>query len=566
MEKRTIQKPLSWHEIDWKLCFENVERIQEEIVKAVRFGKRKQVLELQRQLVVMFETRALAIRHIVSNQGSKTAGIDNIHWKNPKDYFNAIQELGNITKNPNQYKASSVKRIYIPKPGTNEQRPLGIPTLIDRALQKVYHFAIDPVVECQSDKNSYGFRKHRSTQDAITTLRSLLDKPTSPTMILETDIAKCFEKIDHKFLINNTPICDKHILSEWLSSGISVQGHIQDTEEGTPQGGVISPLLCNVALNGLEELTKTKFKAEKHSKTLGSRPKIHIIRYADDIVITGVNSELLEEVKKLLIEFLAERGLKLKEAKTRIVNIQEGFDFLGYNLKRKDQDHTKNKNNEKQTSVLVIQPTKKNIQKLKTKIKEIIDRRKPIEALIRDLNPILRGWSEYFRISYHSQMNFINIGNYVWTLMWRWARKRHPRRNAKYLFAKYTRPTKSSKWTWMGTLNKPLFNISEVTTYILRPLKQDINPYIIENKEYYEMRKAARALTKFRTAIYKKYEHKCIVCEQSLHNEEKIELHHINPVKKGGKYTMENIVPMHKICHQKITHNTVSKPQANFDN
>jgi RNA-directed DNA polymerase len=201
--------------------------------------------------------------------------------------------------------------------------------MIDRAVQALYHLGVDPVVETKSDPNSFGFRKNRSTQDAITAIRSLLDKKTHPQWILKADISKCFDKISHDFLIENTPICHKVVLEQWLKSGVMEELNYMETEEGTPQGGIISPTLCNIALNGIENLIK---KANPSKK--GKSPGVHVIRYADDMIITGKTQDIAIKNKNILAEFLAERGLQLNEKKTLITHIKEGFDFLGFNIRR----------------------------------------------------------------------------------------------------------------------------------------------------------------------------------------------------------------------------------------
>jgi RNA-directed DNA polymerase len=437
---------MNWHAVDWKRAYEYILSIQEQLVVAAEEGNWKLVYNQQRRLVTSFSACAVAVRRVVTNQGGKTPGIDGVIWSSPERKFKAILELQAITRQPKAYKASPVRRVMIPKPGTSEMRPLGIPTMIDRAVQAVYHMAVDPIVELQSDPNSYGFRKYRSTHDAITTLRTLLDKPHSAKWILETDVAKCFDKIDHKFLMENTPIADKCVLEQWLRSGVMYQGKFSDITEGTPQGGIISPMLCNVALNGMEKEIKSVFPA-KYDGERGARPKIHVIRYADDIVITGHDKELLSRVKPVLIEFLQKRGLTIKEAKTRLVHIEEGFDFLGFNIRRYPTDPKRN-GICKQSTVLIIRPMDKKVAILREKISSIIRVDRPLERIISDLNPILRGWSEYYRISYHSVSTFKQLHNYVWERMWNWCRKKHPRKTAEELRSMYQVPHPTLQWVF----------------------------------------------------------------------------------------------------------------------
>lgn len=257
--------------------------------------------------------------------------------------------------------------------------------MIDRAMQALYHLGVDPAVETRSDPNSYGFRKCRSTHDAITAIRSLLDKRNHPHWILEADILKCFDRIDHAFLIKYTPICHKHVLEAGLKAGIMEELNYLDTTEGTPQGGIMSPSLSNVALNGIEKLMKEKFPMIR-----GISQGVHVIRYADDMVITGKTEEIILKSRDILATFLAVRGLELSTKKTLITHIRDGFDFLGFNIRRMDWNPQFNKEIDQQT-VLIIKPSNKGIQKLIMSIKKAITINKPIERIIQELNPILIG-------------------------------------------------------------------------------------------------------------------------------------------------------------------------------
>jgi len=554
----------NWHNIPWIEVIKKVKDLQNQIVKATLNNNMSLVYKLQNQLVNSFEGRALAIRKTVTNSGAKTPGIDNKLWINPEQRFKSIEELGLITKNPNKYISSPLKRVMIPKTNSNELRPLGIPTMIDRAVQAVYHLAIDPVVETRSDKFSFGFRKHRSQHDAIAYIRTLLDKAHSPEFVLETDIAKCFDKISHKFLMLTTPICHKHVLKEWLNSGYIYENKLHKTNEGTPQGGIISPMLCNIALNGLEKEIRKEFPPRKLLN--GKTPKVNIIRYADDLIVTGESKDILIKVKEIIENFLKIRDLELKKAKTRIITIYEGFEFLGFNISRKKYNPRLNKLTEQKT-VLVIKPSNKAVKAIKLRIREIILRKKlEIAAIIKEINPVLRGWGNYFSISYHSQNTFIKIGHLVWGSMIKWVRKKHPSRSIFKSVSKYIIKGKTAsnhKWVW--GVNKTdenkenkliIVNLAEIKPKKHPLLKLDLNPYLIENELYFSRRLITKNSAKFREVIYKKFNHQCPICLDSLHNGEKVELHHIKPVKTGGKYTISNIQPLHQICHNSITHRT----------
>lgn len=539
-----------WHNINWKEAEIKVKDFQEKIVIATLDKDFKKVYNLQWKLLSSFEAKALAVRKVITNKGGKTSGTDKIVWKNPSDYYGAIIQLTEIVNNINEYKAKPLLRVFIPKGNTGEMRPLGIPTMIDRAVQAIYHLGVDPVVEAQSDPNSFGFRKQRSTHDAITALRSLLDKETHPRWVLEADIAKCFDRISHKFLLEHTPICHKHVLNQWLSSGVMEELNFIRTTDGTPQGGIISPTLCNIALNGIEELIRKSNPLKK-----GISPGVHVIRYADDMIITGRTPEVIMKNKLILSEFLKDRGLHLNEKKTLVTNIKDGFDFLGFNIRRMTWNAALNQETDQDT-VLIIRPSKKGIDKLKNSIREKISMNKPIEKIISEINPILRGWGEHKRISYHSQETFISIDHWIYNKMLKWvSRKKGSLREA---INKYVTPTETRTWNWTASGKIKLINLGEISIIKLRPLKLDRNPYILANTDYFNKRREKLIDAKFRATIYKMYKQICPICETSLHNGELVELHHIIPQSSGGKYNRENIIPLHQICHQQVTHGNKS--------
>jgi RNA-directed DNA polymerase len=540
------QHAKSWHKIDWRKAEKELKDLQEKIVIATNNGKYKEMYKLQRELINSFSCRALAVRKVVTNTGVRAAGVDKIVWKGPKDYWQAINRLKEIVGKPNEYKCQPFRRVYVPKVNSKEMRPLGIPTLIDRTVQAIYYFAIDPVVETKSDLNSYGFRKGRSTHDAITALRNHLDKKNHPHWILEADISKCFDKISHNFLLEHTPICHKNVLKEWLKCGVMEELKYMDTYTGTPQGGVISPLLGNIALNGIENLIK-----DNNPLKGGISSGVHIIRYADDMVITGKNKEIIWKNKQILANFLKERGLELNEKKTLITHIKNGFDFLGFNIRRYKYNPRLNKVTDQDT-VLVIKPSRKGINKLKINICNVISKDKPIERIISDINPILRGWGEHKRISYHSQEVFITLDHYIYYKMIQWLKRHKGSKRRK--ISNYLIRTDTRKWNWGKSSKLKTLNLGEIPIISVKPLKLDINPYLTKNIEYFNKRRERLINAKFRKAIYKKFNHLCPECGESLYNGELIELHHVIPQKIGGKYSIKNIQPLHQICHQKVTH------------
>ena len=541
-----LDKRNGWHQIDWRKTEGKVKDLQEKIVIATEKKDFKEVYRLQWVLIQRFESQALAIRKVITNKGGKTAGTDEIVWKGSQDYWDAIQELNKIIKNPKEYKATPLKRVLIPKANSDEKRPLGIPTMIDRGVQALYNLALDPVVETTSDPNSFGFRKCRSTHDAVTAIRSLLDKRVSPKWILEIDIAKCFDKIDHKFLMDHTPVIHRMVLEQWLKSGVMEQLNFVDTTEGTPQGGIISPTLCNVALNGIEEVVLKAYPLVK-----GKSQGVHLIRYADDMIVTCKERTTAGEIKKIIEEFLSKRGLTISERKTKITSIFDGFDFLGFNFRRMKVRSKFNSITEQDT-ILIIKPSEKGIKKLKDTIREIIKPNKPMTAIVREINPVLRGWAEHKRISYHSLDVFIKLDHWIYTKMMRWAR--WGKLSLSKTIKKNVIQTANRKWNWGTSLKQKIINLAEVAIIKLRPLKLYRNPYVLANIEYFNKRREKLIDAKFKAAIFKKYKNICPSCGESLNNGEPVELHHIVPQSSGGKYSIENIQPLHRICHQQTTH------------
>lgn len=374
----TDQKWNTWDSINWNKCEIVVNKLQARIVKAQKAGKHSKVKALQWVLTHSFYAKALAVKRVTSNSGSDTAGVDKVTWSTPNAKFKAISELKR-----RGYTPQPLRRVHIKK-SNGKLRPLGIPTMKDRAMQALYLLALEPVSETTADTNSYGFRKERSTADAREQCFCVLAKKHSSQWVLEGDIKGCFDHISHEWLLNNIPM-DKVMLKKWLKCGFVFNKELFPTEEGTPQGGIISPTLANMTLDGLEPLLAEKYRSRQVNKVI-FKPKMHLVRYADDFIITGISKELLEDVQKTIQEFLQVRGLTLSEEKTMITHIDEGFDFLGYNIR-------------KYNGILLIKPSKKSLKKFMQKIRGIIDSNKGSkqESLIRLLNPVIVGWVNYYK-------------------------------------------------------------------------------------------------------------------------------------------------------------------------
>lgn len=365
-----------WHGVDWHRAHQQTRRLQVRIAKAITEGKHNKARGLQRLLTNSLAAKTLAVVKVTTNKGRNTPGIDGETWSTPQEKLQALKSL-----QTSEYRPKPLRRVYIPK-HNGKRRPLGIPTMADRTQQALWALALDPVSETLADPHSYGFRKHRCCQDAMLQCFIVLSQKGAAQWILEADIEGCFDRLSHTWLLDNIPM-DKRVLNGWLKAGYLERGRFQHTNEGTPQGGIISPILANMALDGLQA------ELERHF-SYGGRAgphKVHFVRYADDFIITGACAQVLQDqVVPLVKDFLAKRGLRLSQAKTRITNISSGFDFLGFNFR-------------KYRSKFLIQPSEAAVRRLKEKIRDLLrqGRHRPALWMVSALNSLLGGWARYYQ-------------------------------------------------------------------------------------------------------------------------------------------------------------------------
>jgi RNA-directed DNA polymerase len=451
--------------------------MQARIVKTTQEGRWRKVKALQWLLTHSRSAKALAVKRVTENQGKRTAGVDGKTWGTPEAKLNAMLSLKRCG-----YKPSPLRRVYIPK--TNgKQRPLGMPTMKDRAMQALHLLALEPVAETVADGNSYGFRSERSTADAQEHCFNSLAKRNSAHWILEGDIRGCFDSICHDWMPDRIEI-DKVILQKWLKAGFVYKKQLFPTEAGTLQGGIISPTLANRTLDGLQAALSNRFlEIKRNGKTYN--PKVKLVRYADDFIITGKSKELLEnEVKPLVMEFMAERGLTLSPEKTRITHIDEGFDFLGWNIR-------------KYNGKLLIKPSKKNVQAFLQNIRETAKANKQARQanLIKILNPKIKRWPNYHKSSV-AKATFARVGKGIWQTLWQWTNRRHPNKSKRWIKAKYFKSVKNRNGVFSEKEVAPDGNPVEVTlvkasdTAIRRhgKIRSTANPFDPNNEIYFENR------------------------------------------------------------------------------
>jgi conjugation system ATPase, TraG family len=432
----------NWTDIDWVRCEAAVQKLQGRIVKAQKEGRPGKVKALQWTLTHSFYAKALAVKRVTSNKGKNTVGVDKILWTTPNAKMGAVADLKRRGYNP-----QPLRRVHIKK-SNGKLRPLGIPTMKDRAMQALYLMALNPVAETTADRHSYGFRRERCTVDAIVQCHTILSKEVSPQWILEGDIKGCFDHISHQWLLDNIPT-DKVMLCKWLESGFVFNRQLFPTEEGAPQGGIISPTLANMALDGLQAMLAENFKLRR-TKMGYFNPMVNLVRYADDFIITCSDRETLETlVRPAVSEFLQARGLTLSEEKTKITHIDEGFDFLGFNVR-------------KYKGTLLIKPSKKNVKEFLAKIKAIIRKNQAIrqDKLIGLLNPVITGWGNYYKGCVAAK-TFKNADAQIFYKLWAWALRRHRHKGKKWVYNRYF----LSKESFYTFLEQGLCLFNEETNY-----------------------------------------------------------------------------------------------------
>jgi RNA-directed DNA polymerase len=549
-----------WYAIDWQAINRNVRRLQVRIVQATKESRWGRVRALQRLLTHSYSGKVLAVRRVTENNGKATPGVDQEIWDTPEKKTQAVQALKR-----RGYRSQPLRRVYIPKSDGKTMRPLGIPTMIDRGQQALHLLALDPVVETTADRNSYGFRQKRSCADAIGQCFLALRRANAQ-WILEGDIKSCFDKISHDWLLAHVPM-DRVILQKWLKSGYMEKHVLHESTDGTPQGGIISPALANCALDGLERLLQVKLPARKRLKSFGGeKPCVHLVRYADDFVITSKSKELLEgEIKPLVEQFVQERGLELSPTKTVITHVERGFDFLGQNVRR----YPKGK--------LLIKPSKKNVGTFLNGIRRIIKDAHGASAadLIDQLNPKIRGWANYHR-HVVSKRTFGRVDHTIFSNLWQWARRRHPNKPSRWVKAKYFERRRGRDWTFFdetcddeGRPNKVwLYNAKSTPIKRHVKVKGEANPYDPTYETYFEEREGAHMLDKFRgtrTLRFLWHEQRglCTLCNTKITRITGWHLHYCVPRVKGGSTGATNCVLLHPECHDRVHRQrlSVSKPR-----
>ena len=531
-----------WKSLPWKQFQRNVFRLQQRIYRASRSGDLKRVHNLQRLLLHSWSARCLAVRKVTQdNRGKRTPGVDGVASLTPRQRLALAKELRDLSQKPDP-----IRRTYVPKPDGG-QRPLGIPTMANRALQALVKLALEPEWEARFEPNSYGFRPGRSAHDAIAAIYNYIR--LKPKYVLDTDIEKCFDQIDREALLAKLSAIEPitRLVRGWLKAGIVDQGETLYPEAGVPQGSPLSPLLANVALHGLEtELVKT---LPRHNKP-------GVIRFADDLVILHADLDTLLHLKEKAETWLAPMGLRFKPSKTRIVHTlhehegQVGFDFLGFTIRQYPVGKHRTPTYRGQPGYKTLtQPSKAAQRRHMGELRQIIHRNRGNcqAGLIADLAPVIRGWSNYYRTSSAKRI-FSRLDYDLFHQLYKWAVWRRPSKSWGYHYKRYWRRHGSRLWFSDGKNRLYLHHDTKIRRHI--KVRGDKSPFD-GDWPYWTVRLGRDPTRPQRVVkLLQRQRGQCRYCGLHFTTDDILEVHHLNENRRDNHY--KNLLLLHGHCHDRM--------------
>ncbi len=540
------EKQTNWNAINWRKANRTVRNLRHRIFRATQEGNLKKVHSLQKLMMKSYSNRLVSVRRVAQvNAGKNTPGVDKLIIKTPAARGRMVDALAHYSP----WKAKPVRRIYIPK-ANGKLRPLGIPVVVDRCLQSMVKNALEPAWEAKFEGSSYGFRPGRNCHDAIEKIYGLARPNKTKKWILDADIRGAFDNISHEYLLKTIgAVPGRELIKQWLKAGYVEKEMFHATEHGTPQGGVVSPLLANIALHGMEEAIGVKY--DYRGQLISKRA---VVRYADDFVCFCETRQDAEQVQNILVEWLKERGLTLSEEKTRIVHLTEGFDFLGFNIRHYPAPQTS-----RTGWKLLIKPSKESVQDVQRKIKDQWKKAQGtnVQSVLAKLNPIIRGWANYFRTAVAKEI-FSSLDRWMFYKADRYTRRMHPKKSKDWRHQKYWgrfQLDRRDPWVFGdkqtgGHLLK--FSWFPIERHVM--VKGTASPDDPQLSDYWMKRQAtkARDLTFSKQKLASRQKGRCPECFESLFNDEELQVHHRLARSLGGQSTYSNLALVHLLCHQQI--------------